>query len=137
MSSVNKVILVGRLGSDPELKRLPTGAEVCSFSVATSDSWDDKQGQRQERTEWHRVSVWGKRAASCAKYLSKGRQVYVEGSLRSRKYTGKDGVERTSIEINATDVQFLGGKGEGGGGGARDVDPGPIDQSPSADDLPF
>jgi single-strand DNA-binding protein len=137
MGNINKVILVGRLGADPELKRLPTGSEVCSFSVATSDTWDDKQGQRQERTEWHRVSVWGKQAAACAKYLAKGRQVYVEGSLRARKYTGKDGVERTAIEINATDVKFLGGKGEGGGSGSRDLDPGPIDQSPSADDLPF
>ena len=119
---VNKVILVGNLGADPDMRYTPSGAGVCELRIATSDSWTDKNGQRQERTEWHRVIVWGKRAEVCAKYLSKGRQVYVEGRIQTRNYDDKEGVKRYITEVVANDVQFLGGgkEGGGGGGGRRD-----------------
>jgi single-strand DNA-binding protein len=107
--SVNKVILVGRLGQDPELKYTPSGMAVCNFSLATSDSWTDKNGQKQERTEWHRVVVWGKLAELCGQYLAKGRQAYLEGALQTRSWEGKDGQKRYTTEINAKTVQFLGG----------------------------
>ena len=107
--SVNKVIIVGRLGQDPELKYTPSGAGVCNFSMATTESWSDKSGQKQERTEWHRIVVWGKLAELCNQYLSKGRQAYVEGRLQTRSWEGKDGQKRYTTEINATTVQFLGG----------------------------
>src|SRR6188768_2502111 len=115
--SVNKVILVGRLGQDPELKNTPGGAAVCNFSVATNEAWTDKSGQKQERTEWHRIVVWGKKAEVCSKYLSKGRQVYVEGRLRTRTWEDKEGGKRYTTEVVANDVQFLGSGGGGGGGG--------------------
>ncbi len=118
---VNKVILVGNLGADPDMRYTPSGQGVCELRIATSESWNDKNGQRQERTEWHRVVVWGKRAEVCSKYLSKGRQVYVEGRIQTRSYDDKDGNKRYITEVIAADVQFLGGGGrEGGaGGGAR------------------
>lgn len=106
--SINKVMLIGRLGQDPELKYTPSGAAVCNFSVATSDSWTDKAGQKQERTEWHRIVVWGKLAELCNQYLSKGRQAFIEGSLQTRSWE-KDGVKRYTTEINGRNVQFLGG----------------------------
>ncbi|MCB9561408.1 MAG: single-stranded DNA-binding protein [Kofleriaceae bacterium] len=123
---VNKVILVGNLGADPDMRYTPSGAGVCELRVATSDSWTDKNGQRQERTEWHRVIVWGKRAEVCAKYLAKGRQVYVEGRIQTRNYDDKDGNKRYITEVIANDVQFLGGK-EGGArrGSGDDVPPPP------------
>ena len=110
MSGVNKVILVGRLGRDPELKSFDSGKQVCEFSVATSRK--DKDGN--EHTEWHRVKVWGNSAEHCAKYLAKGREVYVEGELRTSKYTDKNGVEKYSTDVVAVPfgVQFLGGKGQ-------------------------
>ena len=113
---VNKVILVGNLGSDPEMRYTPSGQGVCEFRVATNESWMDKSGQRQERTEWHRIVVWGKRGETCAKYLSKGRQVYLEGRLRTRSWDDQEGKKRYMTEIIANDVQFLGGRGGGGGG---------------------
>ena len=114
---VNKVILVGHLGADPDMRYTPSGQGVCELRLATSDSWTDKNGQRQERTEWHRVVVWGKRAEIVAKYLSKGRQVYVEGRIQTRSYDDKEGNKRYITEIIANDVQFLGGREGGGGGG--------------------
>ncbi|RDS84447.1 single-stranded DNA-binding protein [Dyella monticola] len=116
---INKVILVGNLGADPEVRYTAGGTAVASLSVATSEQWTDKQsGQKQERTEWHRVKLFGRLAEIAGEYLKKGRQVYVEGSLRTDKYTGKDGVERYSTDIVASDLQMLGGMGgEGGGGG--------------------
>src|SRR5580698_3082034 len=120
---VNKVILVGNLGADPDMRFTPSGQGVCELRVATSESWNDKNGQRQERTEWHRIVVWGKRAEVCAKYLAKGRQVVVEGRIQTRTYDDKDGGKRYITEIIAADVQFLGGgsrdgaAGGGGGGG--------------------
>ncbi len=124
---VNKVILVGNLGADPDMRYTPSGAGVCELRIATSDSWTDKNGQRQERTEWHRVIVWGKRAEVCAKYLSKGRQVYVEGRIQTRNYDDKDGNKRYITEVIANDVQFLGGGKEGGGArrGSDDSPPPP------------
>ena len=106
---VNKVILVGHLGADPDMRYTPSGQGVCELRLATSESWNDKNGQRQERTEWHRIVVWGKRAEVCSKYLAKGRQVFVEGRIQTRNYDDKEGHKRYVTEIIATDVQFLGG----------------------------
>ena len=114
-SGVNKVILVGNLGADPDMRYTPSGSGVCELRVATNESWTDKSGQRQERTEWHRVVVWGKRAETCSKYLSKGRLVYVEGRLRTRSWDDRDGNKRYTTEVIANDVQFLGGRGDSPG----------------------
>ena len=97
--SVNKVILVGRLGRDPEVRYLPNGEAVANFGVATSEQWKDRNGERQERTEWHSVTLYRRLAEIAGQYLKKGSQVYIEGRIQSRKYTGKDGVERTAYEI--------------------------------------
>ena len=119
--SVNKVILVGRLGQNPEVKHTPSGAAVANFSIATNESWTDKQGQKQEKTEWHRIVVWGKTAELCGQYLTKGRQVYLEGRLQTRQWQDKDGQTKYTTEINAATVQFLGGQaGAGAGAPARD-----------------
>lgn len=107
--SLNKVILIGRLGHDPELKYTPSGTAVANFSLATKDSWNDKSGQKQEKVEWHRIVVWGKLAELCNQYLAKGKQAFVEGSLQTRSWDGKDGQKRYTTEINARTVQFLGG----------------------------
>jgi single-strand DNA-binding protein len=119
MSGVNKVILVGNLGADPEVRYTQSGSPVSSLRIATTETYSDKDGQRQERTEWHHVTVWGKQAEHCGNYLSKGRQVYVEGRLQSREYTDKEGQNRKVWEVIANNVVFLagGGRGEGGGGG--------------------
>ncbi|WP_333679313.1 single-stranded DNA-binding protein [Dyella sp.] len=115
---INKVILVGNLGADPEVRYTAGGTAIASLSVATSEQWTDKQsGQKQERTEWHRVKLFGRLAEIAGEYLKKGRQVYVEGSLRTDKYTDKQGVERYSTDIIASELQMLGGMGGGEGGG--------------------
>ena len=108
--SMNKVMLLGRLGQDPELKYTPSGTAVCNFSLATSDQWTDKSGQRQEKTEWHRIVVFGKLAELCNQYLSKGRQALVEGSLQTRSWEGEDGKKRYMTEIVGRNVQFIGGQ---------------------------
>lgn len=108
MAGINKVIIVGRLGQDPEMKAVGQGATVTRLNVATSENWVDKNGQKQERTEWHRVTVWGKLAEICGKYLAKGRQVYVEGKLQTRSWED-NGQKKYSTEIVASTVQFLGG----------------------------
>jgi len=109
--SVNKVIILGRLGQDPELKYTPSGAAVCNFSLATSESWNDKAtGQKQEKTEWHRIVVWGKLAELCNQYLSKGRQAFVEGKIQTRSWEDKEGNKRYTTEIAANTVQFIGGQ---------------------------
>src|SRR3954464_5840642 len=105
--SVNKVILVGRLGQNPEVRYTPSGAAVANFSVATNESWTDKSGQKQERTEWHRIVVWGKLAELCSQYLTKGRQVYVERRLQTRQWEDKYGGKRYTTEVIAATVQFL------------------------------
>lgn len=108
MSGINKAIVVGRLGSDPEVKTTSGGHNVARLSVATSERWNNSEGQRQERTEWHRVVVWGKMAELCGRYLSKGRQIYVEGRLQTRSWEDQQGLKRYSTEIVARDIQFLG-----------------------------
>jgi len=144
--SVNKVILVGNLGKDPEVRYTQTGSAVANFSIATSEQWNDRDGKKQERTEWHNIVVWGKQAEHCGQYLSKGRQVYIEGSIRTRSYDDKSGNKRYITEIVAQRIQFL-----GGGGGTRlpqqGMDAGGVDdmamggmgggQPPVDDDIPF
>src|SRR5271170_8230680 len=115
---VNKVILIGNLGADPETRAMPSGTTVANLRVATSESWRDKQsGEQQERTEWHRVALFGRLAEIAAEYLKKGSQVYIEGSLRTRKWQDKQGNERFSTEIVGNELQMLGGRGGAGGGG--------------------
>ncbi len=157
MGSVNKVILIGNLGADPELKYTPSNRPVCNLSIATNEVWKDKNGQKQEKTEWHRVNVWGESAEHCSKYLAKGRTVYVEGRLQTRSWDDKEGKKRYSTEVVADRVVFLGGGGgaEGGaagggsGGGGRakrgwgeessapGAADGPSGPPPSDDDIPF
>jgi single-strand DNA-binding protein len=115
---VNKVILVGNLGADPETRAMPSGATVANLRIATSESWRDKtSGEQQERTEWHRVALFGRLAEIASEYLRKGSQVYIEGSLRTRKWQDKQGNERYSTEIVGNELQMLGGRGGAGGGG--------------------
>lgn len=122
--SVNKAILVGNLGKDPEIRFTGTGKAVCKFPLATTTSWNDNDGNKQERTEWHNVIVWGKQGENCGKFLSKGRQVFVEGEIRSRSYDDKDGNKRYITEIIAMSVRFLGGGAGGGSRGGGGGDPG-------------
>jgi single-strand DNA-binding protein len=125
MGSVNKVILVGNLGRDAELRYTPGGAAVATINMATTEVWNDKGGQRQEKTEWHRVVLWGKSAESLTEYLTKGKQIYVEGRLQTRQWDDKDGNKRYTTEIRGDRIVLLGGGGGGGGraggyaGGAR------------------
>ena len=117
MAGVNKAILVGNLGRDPELRTTPNGQSVVNFTLATSETWNDKSGERQERTEWHRIVVWGKTAEMCNQYLSKGRTVYIEGRIQTREWEDKDGAKRYTTEVNASTVNFIGPRQDGGGGG--------------------
>jgi len=117
MASVNKVILIGNLGKDPEVRYLPSGDAVTNISVATTDQWKDKNGEKQEHTEWHRVAFFGKTAEIAGEYLRKGSPVYIEGRIRTRKWQDKEGQDRYSTEIVADRMQLLGGRGGGGGGG--------------------
>ena len=151
MASVNKVIILGHLGRDPETRYTASGDAICNFSVATSDTWKDKNtGEKKEATEWHRVSVFGKLAEICGQYLKKGSQVYVEGSLRTRKWTDKDGQDRYTTEIRCDQMKMIGGRsGESGSSGSNDHDSGLGDYSPKpqgqpnpsfddlGDDIPF
>ena len=125
MATLNKVMILGNLGRDPEVRQTQSGRTVANFSVATTDTWGTGE-DRQERTEWHQVVVWGKSAEACGQYLTKGRQVLVEGRLQTRRYEDKDGVTRYATEIVAQQVQFLGGKNGNGGG-----------QGEAPDDVPF
>ena len=149
---VNKVILIGNLGADPETRYTGSGTAITSLRLATSESWTDKSsGEKQERTEWHRVKLFGRLAEIAGEYLKKGRQVYIEGSLRTDKYTDKDGVERFSTDIVANEMQMIGGNaGEGGGGGGGDYgarggndrapqrgNPPPSNDNFDDDDIPF
>ena len=148
MAGVNKAILVGNLGRDPELRTTPNGQSVVNFTLATSETWTDKSGERVERTEWHRIVAWGRTAEMCAQYLSKGRTVYVEGRIQTREWEDKDGNKRYTTEINANTVNFIGPRGSSGGdsgggptgggagssgGGGPAGDPGP----PMDDNIPF
>ena len=109
---LNKVILIGRLGRDPEVRYMPNGEAVCNFSVATSEKYTDKTAQRQEATEWHNVTMYRKLAEIAGQYLTKGSQVYLEGKIQSRKYQGKDGIERTAYDIIANEMKMLGGNAQ-------------------------
>jgi single-strand DNA-binding protein len=148
--SFNKVIVVGNLGRDPELRYTPQGTPVCSFSVASNERRKGSDGEFQDLTTWFRVSAWGKQAETVSKYLTKGRSVYVEGRLRVEEWTDKEGKSRYTLELHATDVQFIDGAGGGQGGGGRDYDRGggggrdaargggsPADESVDDDSIPF
>lgn len=115
--SVNKAILVGNLGKDPELKYTPAGTAVCTFSLATTEKYKDKSGQMQDKTEWHNIVVWAGLAEICGKYLTKGKQVYIEGRIQNRSYDDRDGNKRYISEIVASEMQMLSRAGEQGGGG--------------------
>lgn len=131
---VNKVILIGNLGQDPAVAFTATGKAVAKFSLATSEKWTDADGNKQQKTVWHNIVVWGKQAEACGQYLAKGRQVFIEGRIDNRSYE-KDGQKRYISEVVATDVRFLGGGQAAGGGGARNADdPGP---PPDDDHVPF
>lgn len=145
---INKVIIVGNLGNDPDVKYTQSGSCITTISVATSEKWKDKSGVIQERTEWHRVKFFGKLAEIASEYLRKGSQVYVEGSLRTDKYTDKNGTERYTTDIIANEMQMLGGRGEGQGNGGttRSSAPKPESRKPDVhqqpvddfgDDIPF
>ena len=127
MASVNKVILIGNLGRDPETRYMPDGAAITNISVATTDTWKDKQGEKQEKTEWHRVAFFGKLAEIAGEYLKKGSQVYVEGRLQTRKWQDKDGNDKYTTEIVADRMQMLGSR-QGMGGGDREA---PADREPA------
>lgn len=129
MASVNKVILIGNLGRDPELRYLPSGDAVANLRIATTDKFKDKNGDMQEVTEWHTVAFFGKTAEVCGQYLKKGSQIYVEGSLRTRKWQDKEGNDRYSTEVRGDRMQMLGGRG---GGGSADYDSAPMDTGGSA-----
>ena len=148
MASVNKAIIVGNLGKDPEVRYSASGDAMCNLTVATSESWKDKAtGEKKESVEWHRISFFGKLAEICGQYLKKGSQVYVEGSIRTRKWTDKDGQERYTTEIRGDEMKMLGSKSDGG---QRSQDSEPTDYAPApaknkpkpsfddlGDDIPF
>ena len=121
--SLNKAILIGRLGRDPEVRHMPNGEAVCNFSIATSETWTDQNGQKQERTEWHNITLYRRMAEVAGQYLKKGSLVYIEGRIQSRKYTGKDGIERTAYEIIGSEMKMLGGKAEGSSESANTAEP--------------
>ena len=131
--SYNKVMLIGNLGKDPEVRFTANGRAMARFSLATSEVWTDAEGHRQERTEWHNIVVWGKQGETCGQYLAKGRQVFVEGSIRNRSYDDKSGNKRYVTEIVAQRVRFLGG---GGGGRIAPEAEGPAEESPAGGDAP-
>ena len=141
---LNKVILIGRLGKDPETRFMPNGEAVCNFSVATSESWKDQNGQRQERIEWHNITMYRRLAEIAGQYLKTGSQVYLEGKIQSRKYQGKDGIERTAYDIIANEMKMLGGGNNDGQQAQAETPTPPRRQATPAapvevidDDVPF
>ncbi len=151
MAGLNKVILIGNLGRDPELRYTANGQPVANFSIATTESWNSKAGERESRTEWHRIVAWGKLAEICGEYLAKGKQVYIEGKLQTREWEDREGNKRQTTEIVARELQMLGRRGDTDGGqGGGDFGgggPGPSDsgssepvsmpESQGSDDIPF
>ena len=145
--SLNKAILIGRLGRDPEVRYMPNGEAVCNFSIATSETWKDQHGQKQERTEWHNITLYRRIAEVAGQYLKKGSLVYIEGRIQSRKYTDKNGIERTAYEIIGSEMKMLGGGNDSGQQNAQHTPPAPPSHQASAapaqpvddidDDLPF
>ncbi|MBI5047510.1 MAG: single-stranded DNA-binding protein [Deltaproteobacteria bacterium] len=138
MAGVNKAILVGRLGKDPEIKYMPSGTAIANFTMATSENYKDKDGQKQERTEWHRIVAFGKLAEICGEYLAKGKQVYIEGRIQTRSWDDKDGNKKYMTEIVANTMQML-GKPEGTAAGTAAADDNSVtSESPRTDeDVPF
>jgi single-strand DNA-binding protein len=141
---VNKVILIGNLGRDPELRRTAGGTAVANFTLATSESWTNRNGEREKSTEWHRIVCWAKLAEFASEYLTKGKQIYVEGRLQTREWEDREGVKRRTTEVNARTIQLLGRKGEYGdspGGYAGDAggsaEPSAAPDLPADDDIPF
>ena len=135
--SVNKAILIGRLGRDPEVRQMPNGEAVCNFSIATDETWKDQSGQRQTKTEWHAITLYRRMAEVAGQYLKKGSLVYIEGRIQSRKYTGKDGVERTAYEIIGNEMKMLGGGNDSGQQNAQHTPPAPPSrQAPTAPAQP-
>ncbi len=141
MASVNKVILIGNLGRDPELRYTQSGQAVTNFTMATTDRFSNRSGEREERTEWHRIVAWGRTAELCAQYLSKGRSVYVDGRLQTREWEDKEGQKRRTTEIVAQSVQFLGSPREGarnqGGSAAQEGGGSSTPSDGPAEDIPF
>ena len=145
MSSLNKAMLIGRLGKDPEIRYTPDGSPVANFSLATSESWTDKSGARQEKTEWHNIVAWSKLADLSKRYLAKGRQIYVEGRIRTRDWDDKDGNKRRTTEIIANQIVLLGSRPEGIEAGApsaqrsapEPAEPGLADVEITDNDIPF
>ncbi|MCD6319071.1 MAG: single-stranded DNA-binding protein [Candidatus Desulfofervidaceae bacterium] len=135
MAGINKVILIGHLGADPELRYTPSGTPVANFRVATTERWVNKQGERAENTEWHRVVAWGKLGEFCGQYLSKGKQVYIEGKLRTRSWEDRDGNKRWTTEIVAQKLQLLGRPETTPSAVAEETVP--PDEVPFDDDIPF
>lgn len=139
MASLNKVMLIGNLGKDPEVRYTTSGQAVASFSVATSEKFKNRNGEMEERTEWHNVVLWGRQAEVAGEYLAKGRTVFIEGRLQTRKWQDKDGKDRYSTEVVGDRMQMLGGKGEGGSGrqgGGRPTGEGNYNASPASYDEP-
>ncbi len=150
MSSVNKVILIGNLGKDPEVRYTPSGTAVANFSMATTENWTNKDGQRDSRTEWHRIVAWGRLGEICGEYLSKGRQVYIEGRIKTNEWEDQEGNKRQTKEIVATNMTMLGTRGEEAPiserASAREPEPvvnaqvrepEPVVNAPAEDDIPF
>ncbi len=146
MASLNKVMLIGNLGKDPEVRYLSKGQAVANFNIATSSVWKDAEGKKQEKTEWHRVVAFGKLAETCGEYLAKGKQVFVEGRLQTREWEDKNGQKRWTTEVVASTMLMLGRKGEGGGapaaeggeGGGEEVTYEPVSNNKGSDeDIPF
>jgi len=138
MSSLNKVLLIGNLGRDPEIRYTPDGSPVANFSLATSENWTDKSGTRQEHTEWHNIVAWNRLADLCKKYLSKGRQVYIEGRIRTRDWNDRDGNKRRTTEVIATQMVLLGSRGQNADVGSQPMDTATraiADQEDSFDDA--
>lgn len=144
MAGVNKVILVGNLGADPELRYAPSGMAIANFRIATTETWKDKTGAKQDKTEWHRIVAFGKLAEICGEYLNKGKQIYVEGKIQTRQWEDKDGNKRYTTEVVAQTMQMLGPAGEkgaasaSGGAGASEEQPPAMENPPAElDDIPF
>ena len=138
MASVNKAILIGNLGRDPEVKETQAGNSVCNFSIATNETWTNKDGSKGERTEWHKIVTFGKLADICGKYLVKGKQVYIEGRLQTRSWDDNDGNKRYTTEIVASNMTMLGRVGEGSSEGSDDsYTTQPTTRSDPSDDIPF
>lgn len=145
MASFNKIIIVGYLGRDPELRYTPSGMQVCSFSLATTERRKDGSGEFQDHTTWFSISVWGKKAEAANQYLAKGRQVFIDGRLRQEEYTDRDGNKRTRLQVDASDFQFVGARGDDSGGGNYSPPAGRTNNpeqnqppsGPTDDDIPF